>query len=420
MRIALWRPSGSSQRTFQDTPGRRAVQGTSAALTKRLTAAAGMRALLGSGRPRRLLAPAIFQRVLHGFPERLDGVGAHEAPAVDEERGRPAHAERPALGDIGVDVLPEPPAVEARGEGLPVESEARGVADDILAGELGLRQEQRVVGLPVAPRLGRAAGRLGGGPGACMELQREVLEDEADLAGELRQDLAQHLLGALAVGSLVVGELHDGDGGRGRAPDEARVHRERAGHQRIRLPRARGGPQRHGHGGEGQDASHCSLSCVRHYSRLPSGCCAATGSGYARPGDEARRRRDPAQGAAMGFLLRVVMNTLAIVLAGSVMPGVEVGCLAPGPGAGLLLGIVNAVIRPVLLVLTLPITLFTLGLFLLVLNGLCFWFVAVVVNGFYVAGFWSAVGGALLVSATSWVATAFVSDRGRIAIITRA
>ncbi|HLF50024.1 MAG TPA: phage holin family protein [Methylomirabilota bacterium] len=121
----------------------------------------------------------------------------------------------------------------------------------------------------------------------------------------------------------------------------------------------------------------------------------------------------------MGFLLRVVMNTLAIVLAGSVIPGIEVDGLVPALGAGLLLGIVNAVIRPVLLVLTLPITLFTLGLFLLVLNGLCFWFVAVVVNGFYVAGFWSAVGGALLVSAASWVATAFVSDRGRIAIITR-
>ncbi|MDP2627413.1 MAG: phage holin family protein [Candidatus Rokubacteria bacterium] len=121
----------------------------------------------------------------------------------------------------------------------------------------------------------------------------------------------------------------------------------------------------------------------------------------------------------MGFLLRVVMNTLAIVLAGSVIPGIEVDGVVPALGAGLLLGIVNAVIRPVLLVLTLPITLFTLGLFLLVLNGLCFWFVAVVVNGFYVAGFWPAVGGALLVSATSWVATAFVSDRGRIAIITR-
>src|SRR3990172_10506420 len=136
MRMALWRPSGSSQSTFQNTPGWRSVQGTSAELTKRLTAAAGMRALPGSGLRGRLLATAIFQRVLHGFPERLDGVGAHEAPAVDEERGRPAHAERPALGEIGVDVLPEPPAVEARGEGLPVESEARGVADEILAREL--------------------------------------------------------------------------------------------------------------------------------------------------------------------------------------------------------------------------------------------------------------------------------------------
>src|SRR4030067_913837 len=107
MRIALWRPSGSSQSTFQNTPGRRSVQGTSAALTNRLTAAAGMRALPGSGLPRGPLATALFPRVLPRLPERRDGVGAHEAPAIDEERGRPAHAERPALGEIGVDVLPE-------------------------------------------------------------------------------------------------------------------------------------------------------------------------------------------------------------------------------------------------------------------------------------------------------------------------
>ena len=106
------------------------------------------------------------------------------------------------------------------------------------------------------------------------------------------------------------------------------------------------------------------------------------------------------------------MNTLAIVLAGSVIPD-EVVCSALG--AGLLLGIVNAVIRLVLLVHA-PITLFTLGLFLLVLNGCA--------SGSWrswstgsTAGFWSAV--AALVSAASWVATAFVSDRGRIAIITR-
>jgi putative membrane protein len=77
------------------------------------------------------------------------------------------------------------------------------------------------------------------------------------------------------------------------------------------------------------------------------------------------------------------------------------------------------VVRPVLLVLTLPITLLTLGLFLLVLNGLCLWLVAAVVSGFHVPGFWSAIGGALVVSAVSWLVTAVVSDSGRIVVITR-
>lgn len=121
----------------------------------------------------------------------------------------------------------------------------------------------------------------------------------------------------------------------------------------------------------------------------------------------------------MGFLLRVAINTLAIALAGWVVPGVRVDSLLVAVAAGLVLGLVNAVVRPVLLVLTLPITLLTLGLFLLVLNGLCFWLAAGLVPGFHVAGFWAAVLGALLVSVVSWVVTAFVSDSGRIVVITR-
>ncbi|MCI0549235.1 MAG: phage holin family protein [Candidatus Rokubacteria bacterium] len=121
----------------------------------------------------------------------------------------------------------------------------------------------------------------------------------------------------------------------------------------------------------------------------------------------------------MGFLIRVIGNTLAILLAGAVVPGIEVDSVWSALGAGLLLGLLNAFVRPVLLILTLPITLVTLGLFLLVLNGLCFWLVASVIRGVHVAGFWAAFLGALVVSAVSWVATAFVSDRGRIVVITR-
>ncbi len=121
----------------------------------------------------------------------------------------------------------------------------------------------------------------------------------------------------------------------------------------------------------------------------------------------------------MGFLLRIVANTLAIILAASVVPGIRVDSVLAALAAGLVLGLINAVVRPVLLVLTLPITLLTLGLFLFVLNGLCLWLVSAVVAGFHVSGFWSAVLGALIVSAVSWLVTALVSDSGRIVVITR-
>jgi putative membrane protein len=121
----------------------------------------------------------------------------------------------------------------------------------------------------------------------------------------------------------------------------------------------------------------------------------------------------------MGFLLRVVVNALAIAVASWILPGIQVDGFLAALGAGLVLGLVNAVVRPVLLVLTLPITFLTLGLFLLVLNGLCLWLVAGLIDGFEVYGFWSAVFGALIVSIVSWIVTALVSDSGRIVVITR-
>ena len=121
----------------------------------------------------------------------------------------------------------------------------------------------------------------------------------------------------------------------------------------------------------------------------------------------------------MGFFVRVLVNILAIILAASVIRGIRLDGVLPAIAAGLLLGLVNAVVRPVLLILTLPITLVTLGLFLLVLNGFCLWLVASVIKGFHVDGFWSAMLGALVVSALSWIVTALVSDSGRVVLITR-
>ena len=121
----------------------------------------------------------------------------------------------------------------------------------------------------------------------------------------------------------------------------------------------------------------------------------------------------------MGFLLRVAVNALAIMLAASIVPGIQVDGLVPALVGGLLLGLVNAIVRPVLIILTLPITLITLGLFLLVLNGFCFWLVASIVKGFYVSGFWSACLGALIVTIVSWIMTALISDSGKVIVITK-
>ena len=120
----------------------------------------------------------------------------------------------------------------------------------------------------------------------------------------------------------------------------------------------------------------------------------------------------------MGFLIRVLVNALAIWLATEIVPGIEARSSTTVLVAGLVLGLVNAIVRPILLVLTLPLTLVTLGLFLFVLNALCLWLTSAVVPGFDVRGFWPAFGGALLVSALSWVVNGFVSDRGRVVVIT--
>jgi putative membrane protein len=120
----------------------------------------------------------------------------------------------------------------------------------------------------------------------------------------------------------------------------------------------------------------------------------------------------------MGFLIRVLINALAIALA-AVVPGIEVRSAVGALGAGLVLGVINAVVRPILLLLTLPVTLLTLGLFLFLLNGFCLWLTAWLVKGFEVQGFWAAVFGALLVSLVSGILTAVVSDSGRIVVITR-
>ena len=101
-----------------------------------------------------------------------------------------------------------------------------------------------------------------------------------------------------------------------------------------------------------------------------------------------------------GFVLRVLIVALGLWLASELVPGIEVKGGATLLGAALILGIVNAVIRPVIIVLTLPITILTLGVFLLVINAAMLGLVASLFNGFSVAGFGSAILGSVVVSIT--------------------
>ena len=116
----------------------------------------------------------------------------------------------------------------------------------------------------------------------------------------------------------------------------------------------------------------------------------------------------------MGFILRVLINAGALMLAANLIPGVVVAGWKPALLAGLVLGLINAIIRPVLVILTFPLTLLTLGLFLLVLNALCVAMTSWVVAGFDVRGFLPALLTSLVVSVVSWLLTAFISDRGRV------
>jgi len=121
----------------------------------------------------------------------------------------------------------------------------------------------------------------------------------------------------------------------------------------------------------------------------------------------------------VGFALRVLVNALAIYLISHIVPGIRVSSVLAAIGAGLVLGLINAIVRPILVILTLPATLLTLGLFLFALNAFCLWLTSTLVSGFEIQGVWPAFFGALLISAVSWILNAFVSDRGGAVLIRR-
>jgi len=111
----------------------------------------------------------------------------------------------------------------------------------------------------------------------------------------------------------------------------------------------------------------------------------------------------------MFFIVRLIINIVAILIISYLFPGlIWVDTFWAALVTAFLLGIVNAIIRPILVLLTLPLTLVTLGLFLLVINGLMLWLVSVLVSGFHVSGFWGAVLGSILISIVSWLLSRFL------------
>ena len=113
----------------------------------------------------------------------------------------------------------------------------------------------------------------------------------------------------------------------------------------------------------------------------------------------------------MRLLITWLINAAALFALPYVMTSVRIESFTTALFAALVLGLVNTLIRPILVLLTLPVTLLTLGLFILVINGLLFWAVANFVKGFYVAGFWPAVGAAILYSIISWLLSSLILDK---------
>ena len=119
----------------------------------------------------------------------------------------------------------------------------------------------------------------------------------------------------------------------------------------------------------------------------------------------------------VGFILRGLVAALGLWAATEMLQGFNIDTPGTLILAGLLLGVVNAIVRPFALLLSLPALIFTLGLFLLVVNAAMLGLVALLLPGFHIAGFWTAVGGAIIVSVVSWIGSWFIGPRGRVEVI---
>ena len=118
-----------------------------------------------------------------------------------------------------------------------------------------------------------------------------------------------------------------------------------------------------------------------------------------------------------GFILRMAISAFGLWLAAQIVPGMAIRGMGTLAGAALLLGMVNAVVRPVAVLLTLPFTIVTLGFFLLVVNAAMLGLVAALLDGMALAGFRPALLGSIVVSLTGWIASWYIGPSGRFEIL---
>jgi putative membrane protein len=121
----------------------------------------------------------------------------------------------------------------------------------------------------------------------------------------------------------------------------------------------------------------------------------------------------------VGFLLRAAISALGLWVASLLLSGIRFESTAKLAIAAVLLGVINAVVRPIAFILTLPLTLVTLGLFLFVLNAAMVGLVARLVPGFTISGFWTAMGAAVIVWLVSWLGSSLIGSKGRLERIGR-
>ena len=118
-----------------------------------------------------------------------------------------------------------------------------------------------------------------------------------------------------------------------------------------------------------------------------------------------------------GLVVRWLVSAVALYLTSLIVRGIEVHGLVPLLFAAVTIGILNAVVRPFILLVTLPLNVLTLGLFTLVVNAGMLWMASQVVKGFEVHGFWSALGGWLLMSLFTFLINLLIGESGRIEVV---